>query len=228
MDDFIIRPDTFSFFSWREKTEWAESKLIGRTDPRDQLLVYLNDDPVDIRKMVEENNFLHRYFSTYTFCSHPRQSDGELMTVERIENLMMRFYRDQAKALQSEVYPFLFISPSTKSLHFHAIECYTKPIENLQLQVFIQSSWGKLFREHWVWNGTIRSRSFSGRTQHEAYDSERGAALYSGAKHIQVIAKKPFVPKTIQKKGTPTPLFNPDTISRLNHTRVVQTLQHQI
>ncbi len=219
------RPSWFSRMSWEERRAWTEENWKpGHEDERDYHQVYFGKDtPEEQNSLIRACKFSNRLWSTYTFRKPPTNNSGFPMTVEDVMSKMDRYYRDLSKKTQSEIYPFIWVgvenSQINKGFHFHAIECFSKwvPVGEIDFVSWKEDLFWKAFR--------VNGSSQAGRRTHEEFDWNKNASFYGSNKHIQCTFRNVFRPKTFQKRGISTPLFDLDTISKFKHTKIIQTLR---
>ena len=219
------RPSWFSRMNWEERRAWTEENWKpGHGSERDYHQVYFGKDtPEEQNALIRACLFSNRLWSTYTFRRPPTNKSGSPMTLLDVMSKMDRYYRDLSKKTQSEIYPFIWVGVENtlenKGFHFHAIECFSRYIPPGAVD-FV--SW----KEDLFWKAfTVNGWSQAGRREHEEFDWNKNATFYGSNKHIQCTFNKVFRPKTFQKKGIASPLFDLDTIAKFKHTRVMQTLR---
>jgi hypothetical protein len=219
------RPSWFSRMNWEERRAWTEENWKpGHGSERDYHQVYFGKDtPEEQNALIRACLFSNRLWSTYTFQRPPTNKSGSPMTLEDTMSKMGRYYRDLSNKTQAEIYPFIWVgvenNQENKGFHFHAIECFSKwvPVGEVDFVSWKEDLFWKAF--------TVNGWSQAGRREHQEFDWEKNATFYGSNKHIQCMFHSPFVPKTVQKKGKTSDLFDDETITRFKHTRIMQTLR---
>ena len=218
-------PSWFAKMNWEEKRAWSETNWKPtHGSERDYHQVYFGKDtPAEQNDLIRACKFSHRLWSTYTFRTPPTNNSGFPMMVDDVLGKMGRYYRTLSNKLQTEISPFIWVgvenTMQNKGFHFHAIEAFSKfiPVEAVDFVSWKEDLFWKAFM--------VNEWSQAGRREHELFDWDKNATFYGSNKHIQCFFHKPFTPKTFQKKGISSTLFDDETITRFKHTRLLQTLQ---
>ena len=163
-----------------------------------QARAWRNTDPKQLIKSIEEGNWPEIHWTTYSFANRKLWDDvnQRYLRDEDIIGKMMLFYQQLSRRTKQSIEPKLFVSWSTKTLHFHVIECSTGITRKARAQTF-----RKVFQRFHKWpknlyNTVIHSKPF---------DSSKGALFYASGGHNELFTK-PFGPRrTVEAIPTEDP-----------------------
>lgn len=142
-----------------------------------------NDDPQRIAAWIDQARWSHRSWTTYSF-SHLKNAKRHIEDDEIIGG-MMKFYSTLARHHKQPIYPLLWVSDTSKSLHFHAVELHQGITPEQREDAFIA-----VFRKLVMLPKELSKQVI----HHEEYDSTRGAVFYASSGHNQ-LATSIFKPR---------------------------------
>ena len=142
-----------------------------------------NDDPERITTWINQSLWSHKTFSTYSF-SHLKNPRRHVKDDEIIGG-MFKFYSTLARHNKQPIYPLLFVSDTSKSLHFHALELHQGITPEQR-----ESAFRAVFRRQVMLPKDLSKQVID----HEEYDPTKGAVFYAASGHNQ-LATSIFKPR---------------------------------
>jgi hypothetical protein len=134
-----------------------------------------NDDAQRISDWIEQSLWSHKSWTTYSFSylKNPKRHVKD----DEIIGGMFKLYSKIARHNKQPIYPLLWVSDTSKSLHFHATELH-QGITTEQRESAFRAVFGKLL---------ALPKDLSKQViDHKEYDPTKGAVFYSAAGHNQL------------------------------------------